>query len=84
MRYIVLKFAAAAAALCIGAVSMGAAVPNDPAAAPIVYQPSTPSIQLAQYYDQQYYGEHHYAHCYQVCVRRDYYNHCVAYRRICE
>jgi hypothetical protein len=80
MRHVVLKFAAAAAILGIGAFSMGAAVPNEPAAAPIVYEASKPTVQLAQYY----YGEHHYAHCYQVCARRDYYGQCVAWRRVCE
>jgi hypothetical protein len=67
------------AILGIGALSMGAAVPNAPAAAPIVSEPSMPTFQLAQYY-----GERHYAHCYQVCARHDYYSHCVAYRKVCE
>jgi hypothetical protein len=79
MRHIVLKFAAAAAILGIGVFSMGAAAPNTPAAAPIVYESSMPTVQLAQYYE-----EHHYGHCYQICARHDYYGHCVAYRRVCE
>jgi hypothetical protein len=79
MRHIVLKFAAAAAILGIGVFSMGTAALNTPAAAPIVYESSMPTVQLAQYYE-----EHHYGHCYQVCARHDYYGHCVAYRRVCE
>jgi hypothetical protein len=84
MRHVALKLAAAAAILGIGALSMGAAVPDAPAAAPVVYEPSMPTFQLAQYYDQQYYGERHYPRCYQVCARQDYYGHCVAYRKVCE
>jgi hypothetical protein len=75
MRHI-LKFAAA---LSIGALSILGAAPNDIAAASGLYVPSTPFVVRAQYY-----GDHHYGHCYSVCVRRDDYNHCIAYRKICE
>jgi hypothetical protein len=71
----ILKFAAT---LSVGAFSILGAAPNV-AAASGLYEPSVPFVQRAQYY-----GEHHYGHCYSVCVRRDYYNHCVAYRKVCE